>query len=557
MDTTLKDTLNLKTGDGQVDDSDDAQKNTKIQTAPPSQFDQRRPFFFNGQWMYPVNGPFQPHPGAIGGPYMPMSMHMHMPMPMPMTAPPAAPTGRRAGTSSQPLQLGSPIKFTGPVATQAQARGSSIPGAMVPAVPGVPAFGAIQAPAAPPISSIRPSEITRKQIGIFRKSLKYHEDQLQYNRHQIDEKDTEHKIQKYREDIARFECMMQAQIEDEKQRGYPPLTDKERSPEGSSGSEQKLSSESDKAAANGYPTEQKASVSVPSAAENNQKALNTKGAHPASGSSSSQLTDDTPKSSGLPTGAALAPPFQPRKEGTSAQTVVDHTGPMWNVPTYQKQGVYSPYGQYGSQPWDASTLSVASPMYTSSDGQEFDPNVTSVTSKGYLGVPYLVGSLPRGMNPRTAKDLDYQYSRELTEDELRARHIYWGKVPRSAVRGLPKYDGRNFYPPTPTKDARATLSGAGDLMAFTPEPVTAKADIQQRRPSTPTGSALVPSDSFEHTQQNGEDGIYTSSDLTTAAEKLASAKGKHEAGVEDSASVASHDRRSEKPGYVLYNLSCD
>src|SRR5690349_7452768 len=42
----------------------------------------------------------------------------------------------------------------------------------------------------PTITSIRPSEITKKQIEGLRSSLRYYEDQLQYNRHQIDEKAT-------------------------------------------------------------------------------------------------------------------------------------------------------------------------------------------------------------------------------------------------------------------------------------------------------------------------------------------------------------------------------
>lgn len=578
VDSALKDTLNLKTVDGQVDNGDDTPKASKVPTAPASQFDQRRPFFFNGQWMYPVSGPFPPPPGAMGGPYMPMPMPMPMHVPMPMAGVPAAPpTGPRMPAPSQPSQLGSPIKFTGPVAAQAQARALSVPGAMMPAM--APVSG-IQAPPAPPISSIRPSEITRKQIGIFRKSLKYHEDQLQYNRHQIDEKDTEQKIQKYRDDIARFECMMQAQIEDEKKRGYPPLSEKDKSSEGSSESAQRSSSVFEDAAANGssavtsavapvapvvpvapvapvapvMPVVPVAPVAAHNPMDSSDKVTNTSSRSP-----SGQLTDDTTKTSGLPTGAALAPPFEPRTDLADVSAVADRINPVWAVPAYPKQGVDGLYRQASAEPWEASVSRLALPVFTNPAGQAFDANVTSVTSKGYPGVPYLIGSLPKGVNPRTAKDIDYQYSRELTEDELRARHLYWGKVPRSAVRGLPKYDGRNFYPPSPvkntTKDTSALDSG-GDLMEFTPKPAGTKPGAQSFRPSTPTGSALIPCDSFELAQQNDEDGIYTSADLATATDKPCSAKGKSEAGV-DSSSAISHDRRSEKPGYVPFDLNSD
>lgn len=557
VDSALKDTLNLKTGDGQVDNGDDPHKASKVPTAPASQFDQRRPFFFNGQWMYPMPGAYPPPPpGAMGGPYMPMPMPMPMHMPMSMAGGPVPPTGPRMPASTQPSQLGSPIKFTGPVAPQAQARAMSVPAAMMPAVPAV---SGIQAPPAPPISSIRPSEITRKQIGIFRKSLKYHEDQLQYNRHQIDEKDTEQKIQKYRDDIARFECMMQAQIDDEKKRGYPPLSEKDKSPEVSSETGQGSTSVSEDAAANGISAVPSTAALAPPVAAHNSLNSNAKATNNSSRSPSGQLKDDATKASGLPTGAALAPPFEPRKDLLGASTAADRTNPMWTVPAYPKQGIDGIYQQATTESWEAAVSRLPPPVFTTPAGQAFDANVTSVTSKGYPGVPYLIGSLPKGMNPRTAKDIDYQYSRELTEDELRARHLYWGKVPRSAVRGLPKYDGRNFYPPSPVKDTtndNPVLETSGDLIEFTPKPVGTKPDAQSVRPSTPVGSALIPVDSADHAQQNGEDGIYTSTELATGASKPGSAKGKSEAGF-DSASVMSHDRRSEKPGYALFHLKCD
>ncbi|OIW27987.1 hypothetical protein CONLIGDRAFT_458080 [Coniochaeta ligniaria NRRL 30616] len=546
VDSALKDTLNLKTGDGQVDNGDDQNKGNKIETAPPTQFDQRRPYFYNGQWMYPVHGPYSQPAGPMGGPYMPMPMHMPMHMPMARGSVPAMSPHMPA--SVQPSQLGSPIKFNGPAAALPPARALPGPGIVAPAAPAV---SGLQASPAPPISSIRPSEITRKQIGIFRKSLKYHEDQLQYNRHQIDEKDTEQKIQKYRDDIARFECMMQVQIEDEKKRGYPPLSEKDKSSDGSSGSDMKSSTVSEGLTVDGVAAEQPAvapgpPVGLSSSAEPSDQVIYT------SRSPDPQQTDEAAKKSGLPSGAALAPPFEPRKDAPLVPTVIDRTTPMWTVPGYPKQDVNGSYGSFmaGTQPWEAPVSRPEPPMFSHPAGQSFDANVTSVTSKGYLGVPYLIGSLPRGMNPRTAKDIDYQYSRELTEDELRARHLYWGKVPRSAVRGLPKYDGRHFYPPSPVKDTatdRSALESGGDLLSFTPKPIGDKPDAQPPRPSTPVGSALIPCDSFEQGQQTGQGDIYLVTESAKACDKLGSAKGKSEAGV-DSASVISYDRRAEKPG---------
>lgn len=544
VESALKDTHNLKTGDGPVDKSDEQNKGSnKIETAHPAQFDQRRPFFYNGQWMYPMHSPYPPPAGAMGSPYMPVAVQM--PMPMSMARAPVPAMGPHAPASSQPSQLGSPIKFSGPAA--ALPHGRTHPGAAVMA-PAAPAGNGYQAAPAPPISSIRPSEITRKQIGIFKKSLKYHEDQLQYNRHQIDEKDTEQKIQKYRDDIARFERTMQGQIDDEKKRGYPPLSEKDKGSEGSSGSDLKSSTAAEDTSTHGIPVEQPTGAAAPPAGPNSSAAPNTQVVSTLSPSPGPKQTDDTAKKSGLPTGAALAPPFEPRKDIPYPPTATDGNIPMWAYPAYKH-----PYGSFpiDNLPWGAAVSRPERPLVTHPAGPAFDANVMSVASKGYLGVPYLIGSLPKGMNPRTAKDSDYQYSRELTEDELRARHLYWGKVPRSVVRGLPKYDGRHFYPPSPVKDTAndmpALESGVANLTLTTPDSIGTKPDGQPARPSTPVGSALIPCDSFEHGQDKGQDGIFAVTESAKVSDKVGSAKGKSEAGV-DSASVVSHDRRSEKPG---------
>jgi hypothetical protein len=63
--------------------------------------------------------------------------------------------------------------------------------------------------------------------------------------------------------------------------------------------------------------------------------------------------------------------------------------------------------------------------------------------------PYLVGY--QHPSTRGSKNWDYVYPRELTDEELRARHLYWGKAPRELQRGLPKFDGKDFFPPSPIK----------------------------------------------------------------------------------------------------------
>ena len=77
-----------------------------------------------------------------------------------------------------------------------------------------------QPPSNPPISSIRPSEISRKQIETLRSNLKYHEDQLQYNKHQIDEREMEKTIRMLTQEIQRFEGVHQMQLANE-EKNYP------------------------------------------------------------------------------------------------------------------------------------------------------------------------------------------------------------------------------------------------------------------------------------------------------------------------------------------------
>ena len=82
-------------------------------------------------------------------------------------------------------------------------------------------------------------------------------------------------------------------------------------------------------------------------------------------------------------------------------------------------------------------------------------------------VPYLVGVLPQGIHISEARGSDFVYSRPLTDAEVRARHLYWGDAPRSALKGsgLPKFDGKDFYPPSPVKEMVGPASPASRSIA--------------------------------------------------------------------------------------------
>ncbi|KFZ08672.1 hypothetical protein V502_09222 [Pseudogymnoascus sp. VKM F-4520 (FW-2644)] len=67
------------------------------------------------------------------------------------------------------------------------------------------------------------------------------------------------------------------------------------------------------------------------------------------------------------------------------------------------------------------------------------------------GVPYLMGYPPPGVPWKEARSHELMYTRPLTPEEVRARHLYWGNASRESLKGLPKFDGQDFYPPSPQK----------------------------------------------------------------------------------------------------------
>lgn len=71
--------------------------------------------------------------------------------------------------------------------------------------------------------------------------------------------------------------------------------------------------------------------------------------------------------------------------------------------------------------------------------------------------PYLMGFPPPGITFAKVRPLELLYTRPLTAEEKRARELYFSKAPKEASRGLPKYDGRDFYRPSPVKDKKGGI----------------------------------------------------------------------------------------------------
>jgi len=404
---------------------------TNIKISAPEQFDRTKPYLYNGHPVYPVPFPppygmpfmapayvgapgyaYSPFPGAMMGspfPVNPMIPSMSMPAPPPVSGP-------------------SHTSATNPTAPA----GGNVP---------------LQPPSAPPISSIRPSHISQKQIESLRNALKYHEDKVKYNRHQIDEEQMNRTIVMLKEQIQRFEDLRQSQLENEKKLYPQPAASEEATTptarSGPSGVKQHIAdgTTTQSASKTGSQTGSLRSKdrSRPKAGrvggQTGDIAFGLEAAQPFA-----QMANASRKIT-LPTAAVLAPPFQPRSASGFVGSAIDNI-----LSNSDHRQVPEDLGGTTAQPLFPTGC-----------------NSRAITSgamlHGYqalypdLGRPYLVGTLPLGVNPHTARDADYVYERELTNDEIEARFLYWGKVSRASKPGLPRYDGRNFYPASPLKDA--------------------------------------------------------------------------------------------------------
>ncbi|PTB70026.1 hypothetical protein BBK36DRAFT_1110687 [Trichoderma citrinoviride] len=356
--------------------------------------DAARPVVHNGQWMVPPGAvphfAMGPHPGFLGPPMM-------------------SPMG--AGHRFVPNHVMAPV-------AQSNGQTSQMPQHQAMAMPPPMAFPMVQGLAPAPgqhHSSIRASQITKKQLSVLRASLRWAEDQLQYNKHQIDERTMELHAQSLRNSIEHFEKIRDEQVANE-QRNLPKDQAKENTSKSVSADEERSKSpppssakpENSVESASSLPEESfnvrvEKQKSMPqhstliSSQENNAVQLTST----VQTLSISETIGANKKSSTLPINAALAPPFQPRAVGGQATC----------------------------------------------DGLAY--SVASLREQNATTKPYLVGLLPAGVSAEKAVSTDYVYPRTLTEEERRARHMYWGNTPHDLQRGLPKFDGKDFYPPSP------------------------------------------------------------------------------------------------------------
>ena len=375
-------------------------------------FDPTRQFLCNGQWFSPV-------PGATFTPGMPPYQVM------PNHA-------SNLNNNSHPEVANVIQKHVLPGGQQASL---SCHDAMGMGPPGGRGFST--APLSP-ISSIRPSDITKKQIDVLRGSLNYLEDQLQYNRHQINEKSVEVQAQSVSQQIQQFKKTYAAQLSFEES-FYPRLDSKDEASSSASVHSGPISKSS-------AASEQRGDQSLETAASQDARYGRT-GAQSfnvdqvkAQSAIPSQLQYDPGnkvcslgKAPSFDLNAATAPVFQPRM-GTRQQ---------------ERQGLH-----LEDNPVNRKRGSILQDCVNASPVQPFSASMVMSSksrSKSGSDKPYLIGQPSRDFGTHHMQGFDYQYARDLTEDEVKARHMYWGTMPRLHQGGLPKFDGKDFYPPSPSK----------------------------------------------------------------------------------------------------------
>lgn len=492
-DQNLTDEVQTFKTDGDTSAQQSGASLQQIKISPPTQFDQTKPFMFNGHLVYPAPPGFQPPPNVvpvnmIGNPnFAPQALSG----PVPSLCPPNFPTPVM-NFPANPLAFPPGHQFP-MVMPNASAPPENVPN-MIP-------YGPVPMPMPMPVMTL--VELTRSQIQGLRNSVNFIESQIANNNQQpLDMAYLQHQRTTLVAHISHMESMLEVQLAQENK----ALSVRQGGEAKSSGAQSH-----DVAL-------QEISPVVVSSSEN----VAVRAKKPTSGSSStdSSTTQQTNKTtdvlttdkfnetkqsarwesvgkSRLTAAAAKAPPFQPRAQVTALQ-VSQQQQPLVlarslpNSPTelsFETQAqiearllskASSDWGQNGFSNVSAEMrhpgLPKAHRMHERVQTQKGyqlasvprnptfhgQANFTQQTMAPIISpqpTPYLVGVVPHGISSNEAKSSDLIYPRPLTDEEVRARYLYWGKAPRSAQHGLPKFDGKDFYPPSPVK-ASASMNTA-------------------------------------------------------------------------------------------------
>jgi hypothetical protein len=471
----------------------------QIKISPPTQFDQTKPFMYNGHLVYPVPPGFQPPPSAFLA-SMPMFGNAGFLPQNPVTPP----------TGFYPPQF--PGAFAGMANPFMFPPGQQLPMGMTNGMQSSETAPSLAPYIAflPPMVSI--TELLKSQIQLLQGNLKQMEHQMANNKHQIDEAIMEHQRGLIVSQISSLEVMLETHLVQE---GAMVAT---RGNENQSGLGISISSSKEN--------------TVPSLVSNNPTiAQSSKGTAVSTGAQgrSTKPTDDAETTqveqsnsdkkpavrsesiskSRLTMAAAMAPPFQPRSQVAIAQASQGQLSseisrsvvpsPMEDIPFETQAQIESRLLAKSSTNWGysgfpnvAATANVTlsrtkSVQEPSTQGyheapplvlQKFNTFHSQTTTAPMSppsispnAVPYLIGKIPNGVPAGQVKESDFVYPRQLTGDEIRARYLYWGKAPRSVQSGLPKFDGKDFYPPSPVKQNTrlASVTPSHSITATVPQ----------------------------------------------------------------------------------------
>ncbi|TAQ88604.1 hypothetical protein B7494_g3068 [Chlorociboria aeruginascens] len=424
-----------------------------IKISPPNQFDQSKPFMYNGQVVYPV---------------LPGTPLTSLPVPISILGNPNFAQPSPTSGSFIPPHLSMP--FLGfPQPLMPSQNGQPMPVILPPQI-----IGADNSIYAPPFAQLSNSHNTMAQIQGLRDQLMHVDNQAANSKHQVDVPHLELHRNALMAYIEKMQEMHKAQLAHEQNANIAFNRSEKPIPTETSKDDQE----------NGRSSTVSASTSIPelSVIPNPTE------------TSTDVAGDDTQKKvlrpepafkSRLSAAAAMAPPFQPRAH-TFPQPPQTSVSSSSSTVESQSQIEYrllsrstSDWGQGSSQTAAVGLGYISMPRAhtmhersTRSHSQKQPPStVRSSTFNGSSSilssspvsttqvVPYLVGSAPQGMSASNVDSKELVYSRPLTTEELRARHLYWGNAPRSVQKGLPKFDGKDFYPPSPMKE-NAPVVGA-------------------------------------------------------------------------------------------------
>jgi hypothetical protein len=447
---------------------------------------------YNGQLVYPVPPGFRvPQnvpmvPNMLGNPHMTHPLSTTLPntvFPAHLQAPP--------GNTINPLAMG----LAGPQSPLPNV--SSFAPMILPVQPQLVGQPSSVIPLMHPQSLLTPAIIAAHQIQVLQQQIRSLDVQLLNNKHQINEQHVALQRDSIQNQIFTLQSILNASIGPVNQDTVPPATNYEAGIPGAHAIPSTTSGAWNAPGAN-HSFENRLPVQadsqftsyLASTAESEEPIKMEQATTVARTSFTESPVQYEPLTrKRLTAAAAMAPPFQPRTQQpiqrklteekvksaskelgynpeqlsnpdeTNAQIEARLLSKSSNWAPLPHQSSSVPMRSHSQAPMLPKAHSMHHPTYSSLSNRSM-PTLKKFATIQVHGlndfrerVPYLRGYPPRDVPIDDVKPGDFLYTRKLTEDEVRAKYLYWGKAPREAMRGLPKWDGRDFYPPSPAKDS--------------------------------------------------------------------------------------------------------